>query len=73
MTSLPAPAWASHLRRFTCWLSQDCGGGPWPWKLAWVWLVVFTPNMILKEASLSRYPGWADYRRRSWWLLPFVL
>ena len=44
-----------------------------PLVLAWVWLLVFAPNMILKEASLSRYPGWADYRRRSWWLLPFVL
>jgi len=26
----------------------------------------------MKEASLSRYPGWADYRRRSWWLVPYV-
>ena len=32
----PAPLWAFHLRRLTTWLSQDCGGGPRPWKLAWV-------------------------------------
>ncbi len=44
-----------------------------PLVLAWVWVLVFAPNMTLKEASLSRYPGWTDYRRRSWWLLPFVL
>jgi len=44
-----------------------------PLVLAWVWLLVFAPNMTLKEASLSRYPGWTDYRRRSWWLLPFAL
>jgi hypothetical protein len=28
--------------------------------------------MAMKEASLSRYPGWEEYRRRSWWLLPYV-
>ena len=30
-------------------------------------------NMILKEASMSRYPDWAEYKKRSWWLLPPVL
>ncbi|MCX7042325.1 MAG: DUF1295 domain-containing protein [Gammaproteobacteria bacterium] len=45
-----------------------------PWLvLAFVWTCVFAVNMVMKEASLSRYPGWAQYRRRSWWLLPFVL
>jgi hypothetical protein len=29
--------------------------------------------MVMKEASLSRYPGWPDYKRSSWWLVPFVL
>jgi hypothetical protein len=29
-------------------------------------------NMVMKEASMSRYPGWADYKSRSWWLLPLV-
>jgi hypothetical protein len=29
--------------------------------------------MTLKEASLSRYPGWAQYKRRTWWLLPPLL
>ena len=23
-----------------------------------------------KGASVSRYPEWAEYKRRSWWLLP---
>jgi protein-S-isoprenylcysteine O-methyltransferase Ste14 len=49
----------------------------WHWLpalvLAWVWLGVFAPNMILKEVSLSRYPEWAAYRARSWWLLPGIL
>lgn len=48
---------------------------PWlPWLvLAIVWTCVFAVNMVMKEATLSRHPGWADYRRRNWWLLPFVL
>ncbi|HUS23763.1 MAG TPA: DUF1295 domain-containing protein [Candidatus Binatia bacterium] len=48
----------------------------WHWLpllvLAWVWLGLFAVNMAMKEASLSRYPEWAAYRARSWWLLPFV-
>lgn len=49
----------------------------WHWLaalvLAWVWCSLFAVNMIAKEASLSRHPGWAEYRQRSWWLLPGVL
>jgi protein-S-isoprenylcysteine O-methyltransferase Ste14 len=49
----------------------------WHWwpvvVLAFVWCAVFATNMVMKEASLARYPGWAEYRRRSWWLLPYVL
>jgi len=28
---------------------------------------------VMKEVSLSRYPEWAAYRGRSWWLIPGVL
>jgi protein-S-isoprenylcysteine O-methyltransferase Ste14 len=49
----------------------------WHWipvvVLAWVWGGVFAVNMRLKEASMSRYPEWAQYKQRSWWLLPLVL
>jgi protein-S-isoprenylcysteine O-methyltransferase Ste14 len=48
----------------------------WHWLpfvvLAWVWLGVFAVNMIHKEASMSRYPEWTEYKKRSWWLLPGV-
>jgi len=48
----------------------------WHWLpflvLAWVWGGLFAVNMVLKEASMSRYPEWADYRKRSWWLVPGV-
>ncbi|MFT3807819.1 methyltransferase family protein [Arenimonas sp.] len=49
----------------------------WHWLpalvLAWVWGTLFATNMAMKEASLSRHPGWTQYRRRSWWLVPFVV
>lgn len=49
----------------------------WHWLpvlvLAWVWLGLFAVNMVLKEASMARYPEWAAYKKRSWWLVPFVL
>jgi protein-S-isoprenylcysteine O-methyltransferase Ste14 len=48
----------------------------WHWLpfvvLAWVWSGLFAVNMIMKEASMSRYPQWAEYKERSWWLLPGV-
>jgi protein-S-isoprenylcysteine O-methyltransferase Ste14 len=43
-----------------------------PWAiLAWVWIELFMVNMLMKEASLSRYPGWAAYKARSGMLLPW--
>jgi len=27
----------------------------------------------MKEASMSRHPEWAAYKKRTWWLIPFVL
>ena len=37
-----------------------------PWLvLAWVWLALFVPNMLGKEASMSRYPEWAAYKART--------
>ena len=48
----------------------------WHWLpvlvLAWVWGGLFAVNMIMKEASLSRYPEWGAYKKRSKWLLPAI-
>jgi len=38
--------------------------------LVWVWGQVFTPNMLAKEHSMSRYPEWAAYHEQSGMLLP---
>jgi hypothetical protein len=35
-TPVKAPAWAAAMRRFNSYLVNDFGGGPRPWKLAWV-------------------------------------
>ena len=46
----------------------------WHWLppivLAWVWIGLFTVNMNMKEASMSRYPQWAAYKKRTGWVLP---
>ena len=44
---------------------------PFVW-LAYIWSALFATNMAMKEASMSRYPEWAAYKKRTWWLLPFV-
>ncbi len=46
--------------------------GHWlPWAvLAWVWTSLFLPNMLRKEARMSRYPEWAAYKARTGFLLP---
>jgi steroid 5-alpha reductase family enzyme len=42
-----------------------------PWAiLAWVWGMVFYPNMRLIEASIARYPGFAEWKRRTGMVLP---
>lgn len=42
-----------------------------PWAiLAWVWTGIFLVNMLMKEASMSRYPEWAAYKARTGMILP---
>jgi protein-S-isoprenylcysteine O-methyltransferase Ste14 len=44
-----------------------------PWVvLAFWWGLVFLPNMLVIEESLSRYPGWKDYKARTGLLLPQI-
>jgi protein-S-isoprenylcysteine O-methyltransferase Ste14 len=44
-----------------------------PWAiLGFIWTVVFMTNIAAQELSLSRYPEWDEYRRRSGLLLPRV-
>ena len=49
----------------------------WHWVpvlvLGYIWLGLFAVNMAMKEASMSRYAEWAEYKRRSWWLVPGIL
>ena len=49
----------------------------WHWLpvlvLAYIWGGMFSVNMAMKEASMSRYPEWAAYKKSSWWLVPGLL
>ncbi|MCF7827142.1 MAG: DUF1295 domain-containing protein [Candidatus Marinimicrobia bacterium] len=45
-----------------------------PWViLAWVWLGYFSINIIMKERSMARYEEWVEYKRHSWYLIPYIL
>lgn len=35
------------------------------------WLVLFLPRMLMKDASISRHPGWAEYQARSGLIIPW--
>ena len=42
-----------------------------PWAiLGWVWIGVFLVNILQKEASMSRYQEWKEYKRQSGMLIP---
>ena len=42
-----------------------------PWAiLAWVWIGVFLINILRKEASMSRYPEWQEYKKKTGILIP---
>lgn len=44
-----------------------------PWLiLVWVWLGLFAVNIVMKERSMARYPEWAEYKKRSWYLIPGI-
>eukprot|EP00051_Salpingoeca_urceolata_P018737 m.265982 g.265982 ORF g.265982 m.265982 type:complete len:187 (-) comp19269_c0_seq1:33-593(-) len=49
-------------------------GGVQPWAvLAFVWGCVFATNMAFKEASMSRYAEWKDYKSCTNFIIPFLL
>jgi len=49
----------------------------WHWLpfvvLAYVWTCLFAVNMCLKEASMARYAQWAEYKARTWWVVPGLI
>jgi protein-S-isoprenylcysteine O-methyltransferase Ste14 len=45
-----------------------------PWiVLAYWWLSVFLVNMIMAESSLSRYPDWKNYKKKTSFLIPGII
>lgn len=62
----------NYLGEMILYASFAVVAGHWlPWLvLAWVWLGLFVPNMLDKEASMSRYAEWPSYYARTGMLLP---
>lgn len=45
-----------------------------PWAIVGgVWSMVFMANMLAKEQRMSRHPGWAEYKKKTAFLIPFLL
>ena len=45
-----------------------------PWiVLAYWWLSVFLVNMLMAESSLSRYPEWISYKKKTSFLIPGII
>lgn len=38
-----------------------------------IWLLIFLPNMAVKEARMARHPGWEVWRAETGWILPRLL
>lgn len=41
--------------------------------LGYACVCVFFPRMLVKDASISRHPGWAEYKARSGLIIPWAL
>lgn len=37
-----------------------------------VWLILFVPNMLAKDASMSRYPEWKAWAERTGLIIPWI-
>ncbi len=46
--------------------------GHWmPWVVLFVWWsIFFIPNMLMIEKSISRHPGWPEYKKQSGFIIP---
>lgn len=66
----------NYLGELLIYASFAALGGPWAWVpgivLALFLAVVWLPNMRKKDASLSRYPGFAEWKAGSGLLLPRI-
>jgi len=44
-----------------------------PWLiLTYWWILIFLVNMLVVESSISRYPEWKDYKRKTAFLIPWL-
>jgi protein-S-isoprenylcysteine O-methyltransferase Ste14 len=49
-------------------------GSPWPfiYFITIVYALWYNVSMKAKERSLSKYPDFEDYKKKTWFLIPFV-
>lgn len=65
----------NYLGEMTVYSSYALLAQHWiPWVvLAYWWLFVFLVNMLVMEGSISRYPEWESYKKKTHILVPWIL
>ena len=69
------PNYFGELLIYSAFAVSACASEYWylPWGVnALVWSVLFVPNWVRKDKSLSRHEGWAEYRRKSGLVVPWL-
>ena len=68
------PNYFGELLIYSAFALSACESKLWyvPWAVnLLVWSVLFVPNWIVKDRSISRHPGWERYRKRSGLVIPW--
>ena len=68
------PNYFGELLIYSGFALSACASEYWyvPWAVnLLVWSVLFVPNWIAKDQSISRHPGWERYRKRSGLVIPW--
>jgi protein-S-isoprenylcysteine O-methyltransferase Ste14 len=63
------PNYFGEILIYTGFAIWSCNYGVFP-QFLFVWLWLFWPNMLAKDASMSRYPEWRAWADRSWMVVP---
>ena len=69
------PNYLGELLIYSAFAMSSCTSSLWyaPWAVnILVWSILFVPNWVIKDRSLSRHEGWTRYRQRSGMVLPWL-
>jgi steroid 5-alpha reductase family enzyme len=68
------PNYLGEIFIYSAFALMSCQSPHWylPWcYTGFIWVDLFLPNWVRKDRSISRHPGWAQYKARSGLVLPW--